>query len=214
MYNKISLTFSNYIYTHPFNGSLSETTQLSRYQKGETNLDFTEARDSKWQWHQLGHTQVCTALQTDNHASTSPLSFFTVRMPFLPPNQQCQNTEGSYIYARLNEDREDRVQSDLRLEDVGVAVFDERESVTTEVNGRVGLAECLDDDRRSVDCRLQCAHRRRQAVCDDLRLLVQVCRLGQRMADRVQCLHHRQRRNCDLNPGSSAPDSGGLSAAR
>jgi len=37
--------------------------------KGKTNLDFTEARDSEWQWHQLGHMQVCTSLQTDNHAS-------------------------------------------------------------------------------------------------------------------------------------------------
>jgi len=26
---------------------------VSRYQKGKTNLDFTEARDSEWQWHQL-----------------------------------------------------------------------------------------------------------------------------------------------------------------
>jgi len=38
--------------------------------------------------------QVCTSLRTDNHASTSPLSFFTGRMPFLPPNQQRQSTEG------------------------------------------------------------------------------------------------------------------------
>ena len=69
---------------------------MGRYQKGKTNLDFTEARDSEWQWHQLGHTQVCTSLQTDNHASTSPLSFFTDRMPFLSPNQQRQSTEGIY----------------------------------------------------------------------------------------------------------------------
>jgi len=48
---------------------------MSRYQKGKTNLDFSEARDSEWQWHQLGHMQVCTLLQTDNHASTPPLSF-------------------------------------------------------------------------------------------------------------------------------------------
>ena len=41
-----------------------------------------------------GHMQVCTSLQTDNHVSTSPLSFFTGRMPFLPPNQQHQSTEG------------------------------------------------------------------------------------------------------------------------
>jgi len=80
--------------THPFNGPLSGNTQVSRYQKGKTNLDFTEARDSDWQWHQLGHMQVCTSLQTDNHASTSLLSFFTGRMPFLPPNQQRQSTKG------------------------------------------------------------------------------------------------------------------------
>ena len=38
--------------THTFNGSLSGTTWVSRYQKGKTNLDFTKARDSEWQWHQ------------------------------------------------------------------------------------------------------------------------------------------------------------------
>jgi len=48
---------------------------LSRYQKDKTNLDFTGARDTEWQWHQLGRMQVCTSLQADNHASTSPLSF-------------------------------------------------------------------------------------------------------------------------------------------
>jgi len=42
-------------YTHPFNGSLSRTTRVSRYQKGKTNLDFTEARDSEWQWLKLGY---------------------------------------------------------------------------------------------------------------------------------------------------------------
>jgi len=30
-----------------------------------------------WQWHQLDHMQIiCTSLQTDNHASTSTLSFY------------------------------------------------------------------------------------------------------------------------------------------
>ena len=72
-------------------------TRVSRYQKGKTNLDFTEARDSEWQWHQLGHMQVCTSLQTDNHTSTPPLCFFTGRMPFLPPNQQRQSTEGTLV---------------------------------------------------------------------------------------------------------------------
>jgi len=81
-------------HTHPFNGPLYGTTRVSRYQKGKTNVDFTEARDSEWQWHQLGYMQVCTLLQTDNLASTPPLKIFTGRMSFLPPNQQRQSTAG------------------------------------------------------------------------------------------------------------------------
>jgi len=66
---------------------------VGQYQKGKTSLDFTEARDSEWQWHQLGRMKS-TLLLTYSHASTSPLSLFTGRMPFLPPNQQHQSTEG------------------------------------------------------------------------------------------------------------------------
>jgi len=63
-------------HTHTFNSPLYSTTRVSRYQKGKTNLDFTEARNSEWQWYQLGHMQVCTLLQTDNHTSTPPLRFY------------------------------------------------------------------------------------------------------------------------------------------
>jgi len=74
-------------HTHPFNGPLSGTTRVSWYQKGKTNIDFTEARDSEWQWqwHQLGRMQACISLQTDNHASTPPLSFY--RLDALPATQ-------------------------------------------------------------------------------------------------------------------------------
>ena len=71
--NRLHDSLQLHTHTHPFNSPFSGTTQVSRYQKGKTNLDFTEARDSGWQWHQLGHLQVCTSLQTDNHASTPPL---------------------------------------------------------------------------------------------------------------------------------------------
>jgi len=64
---------------------LSKTAWVSRYQIGKTNLDFTEARDSEWQWHQLGHMQVCTSLQTDNHAITPPLSFLQAGCPSCRP---------------------------------------------------------------------------------------------------------------------------------
>ena len=47
-------------------------------------------QEMEWQWHQLGHMQVCTSLQADNHARTTLL--------FLPPSQQCQNIEGSGIH--------------------------------------------------------------------------------------------------------------------
>jgi len=40
--------------------------------------------------------QICTSLQADNHASTAPLSFLQGGcMPFMPPNQQRQSTEGN-----------------------------------------------------------------------------------------------------------------------
>jgi len=39
---------------------------MSQYQKGKTNLDFTEARDSEW--HQLGHMQICTTTPAPHHS--------------------------------------------------------------------------------------------------------------------------------------------------
>ena len=82
--------------THPFNGPFSGTTQVSRYQKGKTNPDFNEARDSEWQWNPLGHMQVCTSLQTDNHASTTPLNFY--KLGALLATQPCQSTEGTTLH--------------------------------------------------------------------------------------------------------------------
>ena len=58
---------------------------MSWYQKDKTNLDFTEARDSERQCHQLGHMQVCTSLKTDNHASTPPISFLQAGCPSCRP---------------------------------------------------------------------------------------------------------------------------------
>jgi len=43
------------------------------------------AIDSDCQWHQQGHMHICTSPQTDNHASTPPLSFY--RSDALPAAQ-------------------------------------------------------------------------------------------------------------------------------
>jgi len=88
--------------THPFNGPLSGTTRVSRYQKGKPNLHFTEARDSEWQWHQLGYMQVCTSFKTDNHARTPPLCFY--RPDALPATQPTasKNWRHKWLYAYCN----------------------------------------------------------------------------------------------------------------
>ena len=70
-------------------------TWVSRYQKAITNLDFTEARDNGWQWRQLAYVSLHLAL--DRYLREHPATqLFSDRMPFLPPSQQCQSTEGIY----------------------------------------------------------------------------------------------------------------------
>jgi len=87
-----------YIHTHTRLTALCpELPRCSRYQKGKTNLDFTEARDSEWQWHQLGHMQVCTSLQTDNHASTPPLRFLQAGCPSCRPTNSVKTLSLSVI---------------------------------------------------------------------------------------------------------------------
>jgi len=80
-------------HTHPFNGPLYGTTWVVRYQKGKTNLDFAEASDSEWGRNPLGHMQVCTSLQTDNHASTTSLGFLQSGSP------SCHPTNGFTLLA-------------------------------------------------------------------------------------------------------------------
>ena len=46
---------------------------------------FNRARDSEWQWHQLGHMQICTLTHTHNHASIPPLSFLQTECPSCHP---------------------------------------------------------------------------------------------------------------------------------
>jgi len=42
-------------------------------------------QETEWQCHQLGHMQVCTSLQRDNHASTPLLSFLQAGCPSCRP---------------------------------------------------------------------------------------------------------------------------------
>jgi len=59
---------------HLFKGLFSRTTWVSRHQNGKPFWILMKQEMMGWQWHQLDHMQIiCTSLQTENHASTSPL---------------------------------------------------------------------------------------------------------------------------------------------
>jgi len=83
-------------HTFKFNGPFSGSTQVSQYQKGNTNLYFNEASDSEWQWHQLGDMQVCTLLQTDNHASAPLLNFLQAGCPSCRPTNSIKALKAQY----------------------------------------------------------------------------------------------------------------------
>jgi len=74
---------------HPFNGLFSWTTWVSRYQKGNTSLDFNEARDDGV-WGGSGISWTICKQNANNRsrqiATTTPHhSIFTGRMLFLAP---------------------------------------------------------------------------------------------------------------------------------
>jgi len=87
--------------TSHVNGPFSGTARVSRYQKGKTNLDFAGARDSEWQWHQLGHMQVCNSLQADNHASFHHSSVLQAACPSCRPTNSVKALKASQITVML-----------------------------------------------------------------------------------------------------------------
>jgi len=77
----------------PFNGLFSRTTRVSQYQKGKTNLYFTEARDMSGSG--ISRAICKSAPRSRQIIMPAPHhSLFTGRIPFVPPNQQRQSTEG------------------------------------------------------------------------------------------------------------------------
>ena len=84
-------------HTHPFNGPLSGTTRVSQYQKGKTNLDFAEARDSEWQWHQLGCAYSSVHLAPDRQPRQHPTAqvFLHVGCPSCCPTNSVKALQDS-----------------------------------------------------------------------------------------------------------------------
>jgi len=88
---------------------------VSRFHKSKTSLDFTEARDSEWQWHQLDHMQVCTALQTDSHANSPPLSFLQAGCPSCHPTNSVKALKGYHLQRAKEQKRNKKLKPKKRL---------------------------------------------------------------------------------------------------
>jgi len=96
---KVAVFFWNTVYLHIlllllhlFNGLFS---WVSWHQKGKPFWILLEQEMTEWQWHQLDHMQIIYASQqTDNHASTSPLSFLQAGCPSYRPT----NSVKAYRY--------------------------------------------------------------------------------------------------------------------
>ena len=69
-------------HTHSFNGPLSRTTRVSRYQKGKTNLDVTESRDSGVSW------DICTSAPCSRQITTPALHHSVFYRPDALPATQ------------------------------------------------------------------------------------------------------------------------------
>ena len=89
---------NNGTHTHPFNGPFSRTTWVGRYQKGKTNLDFTKARDSEWQWHQLG---LCKSAPRSRQITTPAPHhsvFLQAGCPSCRPNNSVKALKANSVY--------------------------------------------------------------------------------------------------------------------
>jgi len=116
-------------HTHPFNGPLFRTNQVSRYQKGKTNLDFTEAGDGEWpgiSW------AICksaprsrqTAMPAPRHSDICRTQVLNMIMIILPPctswaclhRDWCRvQTDDGHMYSRFAVNRMQIVESAAAL---------------------------------------------------------------------------------------------------
>jgi len=73
------------------------TTDLLYWAKPFYKNQIIQTIQTTWQWHQLEDMQIiCKSLQTNTPVPHH--SVLTGQMPFLPPNQQRQSTEGSVYW--------------------------------------------------------------------------------------------------------------------
>ena len=91
-------------HTHPFNGPFSGTTWVYQYQKGITNLNFTEARDSEWQCHCPTYSwAICKSVPHSRQITQHPTTqFLLAKCPSCCPTNSVKALEENYTKQLYN----------------------------------------------------------------------------------------------------------------
>jgi len=82
---------------------MSGTTRVSRYKEGKTNLDFTEARDSEWQWHQLGTCKSAPRSRQVTMPTPHHSSFLQAGCPSCRPTNSVKALKAQKIIKKINQ---------------------------------------------------------------------------------------------------------------
>ena len=94
-----TFTFNHHHITpQPSYGPFSGTTRVSRCRKRTSGL-YSAGKISRGR--HTDHPAGYHSIRTNQCPPPPSPSFFTGRMPFLPPNQQCQSTEGKLTVTKL-----------------------------------------------------------------------------------------------------------------
>jgi len=73
---------------------------VAQHQKGKPFWIILVQEIMGWQWHQLDHMQIiCTLLQIDNHASSSPLRFLQAGCPSCRPTNGVKALKANQQYS-------------------------------------------------------------------------------------------------------------------
>jgi len=98
--NRCMTAQRTHTHTRPFYGPFSGTTRVSRCQKKSSSGLYSAREDNRGR--HTDHPAGRHSIRTNQHSPPSSPPFFTGRMPFLPPNQKCQSTEGKYDSIAVN----------------------------------------------------------------------------------------------------------------
>jgi len=63
----------------------------------------------------IDHPAGCHSIRTNQCPSPPSLHFFTGRMPFLPPNQQCQSSEACHLHDNNNNNNDDDDKNNVNV---------------------------------------------------------------------------------------------------